>query len=122
MEIPKPKSIMVWGILVLEENNAAPKTIAKNIGIPYSRVTVFPPWLPKTVTLLLLVAAAPATIAAIMFTPVHSYSDSIIIAYSRSVAPAKGKKDVFHDDIVINDFDANRLKKYFQEKFVASSK
>jgi hypothetical protein len=34
----------------------------------------------------------------------------------------KGKKDVFHDDILISDFDANRLKKYFQENFVASSK
>jgi hypothetical protein len=30
---------MVWGILVLEENNAAAKTIAKNIGIIYSRVS-----------------------------------------------------------------------------------
>jgi len=39
MEIPKPKSIIVWGILVLEENNAAAKTIAKNIGIIYSRVS-----------------------------------------------------------------------------------
>jgi hypothetical protein len=39
MEIPKPNSIMVWGILVLEENNAAAKTIAKNIGIIYSRVS-----------------------------------------------------------------------------------
>ena len=34
----------------------------------------------------------------------------------------KGKKDVFHDDILINDYDANRLEKYFQENFVASSK
>jgi phosphoribosyl 1,2-cyclic phosphodiesterase len=34
----------------------------------------------------------------------------------------KGKKDVFHDDILISDIDANRLKKYFQENFVASSK
>jgi len=34
----------------------------------------------------------------------------------------KGKKDVFHDDILLSDFDANRLKKYFQENFVASSK
>lgn len=34
----------------------------------------------------------------------------------------KGKKDVFHDDILINDYDANRLQKYFQENFVASSK
>ena len=52
MEIPKPKSIIVCGILVLEENNAAAKTIATNIGIPYSRVSVFPPWL-KAVTVLL---------------------------------------------------------------------
>ncbi|MFZ0514935.1 MAG: MBL fold metallo-hydrolase [Candidatus Nitrosopolaris sp.] len=34
----------------------------------------------------------------------------------------KGKKDVFHDDILISDFDANRLKKYFQENFVAGTK
>ena len=34
----------------------------------------------------------------------------------------KGKKDVFHDDILVSDFDANRLKKYFQENFVARSK
>lgn len=34
----------------------------------------------------------------------------------------KGKKDVFHDDILISDIDANRLKKYFKENFVASSK
>jgi hypothetical protein len=34
----------------------------------------------------------------------------------------KGKKDVFHDDILINDYDANRLEKYFQENFVASGK
>ncbi|MGA8084270.1 MAG: hypothetical protein WB988_20650, partial [Candidatus Nitrosopolaris sp.] len=34
----------------------------------------------------------------------------------------KGKKDVFHDDILINDYDASRLEKYFQENFVASSK
>ena len=34
----------------------------------------------------------------------------------------KGKKDVFHDDILISDIDANRLKKYFRENFVASSK
>jgi hypothetical protein len=55
MEIPKPKSIIVWGILVLEENNAAAKTIAKNIGIIYSRVRVFPPPPPlKTVTVLLV--------------------------------------------------------------------
>jgi hypothetical protein len=29
----------------------------------------------------------------------------------------KGEKDVFRDDILISDFDANRLKKYFQENF-----
>ena len=34
----------------------------------------------------------------------------------------KGKKDVFHDDILISDIDANRLKKYFQKNFVANSK
>ncbi len=61
MEIPKPKSIIVWGILVLEENNAAPNTIAKNIGIPYSRVRGL-----KTV--LVLTEATPATVAAIVFT------------------------------------------------------
>ncbi|MGB6628992.1 MAG: hypothetical protein WBE61_12755 [Nitrososphaeraceae archaeon] len=72
MEIPKPKSIIVWGILVLEENNAAAKTIAKNIGIIYSRVRVFPPPPPlKTVTVLLVeeeegIAAVSATIAVIV--------------------------------------------------------
>ncbi|MGB8936521.1 MAG: hypothetical protein WCC17_15615, partial [Candidatus Nitrosopolaris sp.] len=29
----------------------------------------------------------------------------------------EGKKDVFHDDILISDYDANRLEKYFQENF-----
>jgi phosphoribosyl 1,2-cyclic phosphodiesterase len=29
----------------------------------------------------------------------------------------KGKKNVFHDDILINDMDAQKLKKYFQENF-----
>lgn len=29
----------------------------------------------------------------------------------------KGEKDVFRDDLLISDFDANRLKKYFQENF-----
>ena len=29
----------------------------------------------------------------------------------------KGKKDVFHDDILISDYDANRLEKFFQENF-----
>jgi phosphoribosyl 1,2-cyclic phosphodiesterase len=32
----------------------------------------------------------------------------------------KGKKIVFHDDILISDFDANRVKKYFQENIVES--
>jgi hypothetical protein len=27
----------------------------------------------------------------------------------------KGKKDVFHDDILISDYDASRLEKFFQE-------
>ena len=65
MEIPKPKSIIVWGILVLEENNAAAKTIARNIGIIYSRVTVFPPPPPlKTVTVLLVEEGIAAVVAA----------------------------------------------------------
>jgi hypothetical protein len=65
MEIPKPKSIIVWGILVLEENNAAAKTIAKNIGIIYSRVRVFPPPPPlKTVTVLLVEEEGVAAVAA----------------------------------------------------------
>lgn len=29
----------------------------------------------------------------------------------------KGKEYVFHDDILLNDIDAQRLKKYFQENF-----
>ncbi|MFY9795316.1 MAG: hypothetical protein WBF33_14975 [Candidatus Nitrosopolaris sp.] len=29
----------------------------------------------------------------------------------------EGKKDVFHDDILISDYHANRLEKYFQENF-----
>ncbi|MGC2572585.1 MAG: hypothetical protein WA364_13820 [Candidatus Nitrosopolaris sp.] len=33
----------------------------------------------------------------------------------------KGKKYVFHDDILINDIDARKLKKYFQENFDRSS-
>ena len=33
----------------------------------------------------------------------------------------KGKKDVFHDDILISDFDERRLRKYFQN-FVANRK
>jgi len=76
MEIPKPKSIVVWGILVLEENNAAAKTIAKNIGIIYSRVRVFPRSPPlKTVTLLLLLegiaALATATIIAVIISAIR---------------------------------------------------
>jgi hypothetical protein len=27
-----------------------------------------------------------------------------------------GKKDVFHDDILISDYDANRLEKYFRKQ------
>ena len=64
MEIPKPKSIIVCGILVLEENNAPAKTIATNIGIPYSRVSVVPPWL-KAVTVLLVEAATPTIVVII---------------------------------------------------------
>ena len=77
MEIPKPKSIMVWGILVLEENNAAAKTIAKNIGIIYSRVRVFPPPSPlKTVTVLLveeegIAAVVAATIIAVIVSAIR---------------------------------------------------
>ena len=65
------------GILVLEENNAAAKTIAKNIGIIYSRVRVFPPSPPlKTVTLLLLLlegiaALATATIIAVIISAIR---------------------------------------------------
>jgi hypothetical protein len=78
MEIPKPKSIIVWGILVLEENNAAAKTIAKNIGIIYSRVRVFPPPTPlKTVTVLLveeeeIAALATATIIALIVSAISA--------------------------------------------------
>jgi hypothetical protein len=78
MEIPKPKSIIVWGILVLEENNAAAKTIAKNIGIIYSRVRVFPPPPPlKTVTVLLveeeeIAALATATIIALIVSAISA--------------------------------------------------
>ena len=91
MEIPKPKSIIVWGILVLEENNAAAKTIAKNIGIIYSRVRVFPPPPPlKTVTVLLVeeeegIAAVSNRYYYCSYCfgdQCNCYSDSIIIAYS----------------------------------------
>jgi hypothetical protein len=33
----------------------------------------------------------------------------------------KGKKYVFRDDILINDIDVLRIKKYFQENFVLSA-
>lgn len=33
----------------------------------------------------------------------------------------KVKKDVFHDDILIIDLDADRLKKYLQENFLVST-
>ena len=84
MEIPKPKSIMVWGILVLEENNAAAKTIAKNIGIIYSRVRVFPPPPPlKTVTVLLveeegIAALATATIIAVIVSAISAIAILIL--------------------------------------------
>jgi hypothetical protein len=78
MEIPKPKSIIVWGILVLEENNAAAKTIAKNIGIIYSRVTVFPPPL-KTVTVLLVEEGIAAVVAATIIAVTVSAISAIAI-------------------------------------------
>jgi hypothetical protein len=43
MQTPKPNSIIVCGILVLEEKRAATKIIIKNIGITYSKVSG-PPW------------------------------------------------------------------------------
>jgi hypothetical protein len=39
MQTPKPSSIIVCGILVLEEKRAATKIIIKNIGITYSKVS-----------------------------------------------------------------------------------
>lgn len=85
MEIPKPKSIIVWGILVLEENNAAAKTIAKNIGIIYSRVRVVPPPPPlKTVTALLVVeeegiaALATATTIAVIVSAISAIAILIL--------------------------------------------
>lgn len=85
MEIPKPKSIIVWGILVLEENNAAAKTIAKNIGIIYSRVRVFPPPPPlKTVTVLLveeeegIAALATATTIAVIVSAISAIAILIL--------------------------------------------
>lgn len=65
IQTPKPSNIMVCGILVLEEKRAATKIIIKNIGITYSRVSVFPAWL-NTITLL-LVEAGLATIFSIVF-------------------------------------------------------
>jgi len=80
MEIPKPKSIIVWGILVLEENNAAAKTIAKNIGIIYSRVGVFPPPPPlKTVTVLLVEEGIAAVVAATIIAVIGSAISAIAI-------------------------------------------
>jgi hypothetical protein len=84
MEIPKPKSIIVWGILVLEENNAAAKTIAKNIGIIYSRVRVFPPPPLKTVTVLLVeeeegvAAVAAATIIVVIVSAISAIAILIL--------------------------------------------
>jgi hypothetical protein len=37
------------------------------------------------------------------------------------ISAFKGKKYVFHDDILIRDMDAQKLKKYFQENFEKSS-
>ena len=73
----KSKSIIVWYVFGLKENNAAAKTIVKNIGIIYSRVRVFPPSPPlKTVTLLLLLeegvaALATATIIAVIISAIR---------------------------------------------------
>ena len=64
MQIPKPNSIIVCGILVLEEKRAAAKIIIKNIGIAYSKVSA--PWF-KTMTLL-LAGAATANIRLFVFT------------------------------------------------------
>jgi len=68
MQTPKPNSIIVCGILVLDEKRAAAKIIIKNIGIKYSKVTR-PPW--KAVTLL-LAGAATANIRLFVFTLVES--------------------------------------------------
>ena len=51
---------------------------------------------------------------------VHSESKDSPAALKILVDKGKmlvGKKDVFHDDILISDFDANRLEKFFQENF-----
>jgi hypothetical protein len=53
---------------------------------------------------------------------VHSESKDIPTALKILVDKGKilkGKKDVFHDDILISDYDASRLEKYFQENFVS---
>ena len=83
MEIPKPKSIIVWGILVLEENNAAAKTIAKNIGILYSESISSS--LLKTVTLLLveeeeegIAALATATTIAVIVSAISAIAILIL--------------------------------------------
>jgi hypothetical protein len=78
MQIPKPKSIIVCGIFVLEENSAAAKIIIKNIGTMYSKVRAFPPWLGPPITLLLAATVDRAnSVARSTFN--NSYSDSIII-------------------------------------------
>ncbi len=68
MQTPKPNSIIVCGILVLEEKRAAAKIIIKKIGITYSKVSG-PLW--KAVTLL-LAGAATANIRLFMSTLVQS--------------------------------------------------
>ncbi len=78
MQIPKPNSIIVCGIFVLEENSAAAKIIIKNIGTMYSKVRAFPPWLGPPITLL-LVATIDGVHSAAISTLDNSYSDSIII-------------------------------------------
>jgi hypothetical protein len=51
-----------------------------------------------------------------------------LVGYSGLLDSKKSKNEwykgpsIFRDDILISDIDANRLKKYFQENFVASSK
>jgi hypothetical protein len=54
---------------------------------------------------------------------VHSESKDTPAALKIFVDKAnilKGKKIVFHDDILISDFDADRLKKYFQENIAST--
>ena len=72
MQIPKPNSIIVCGILVLEEKRAAAKIITKNIGIAYSKVSV-PPWF-KTMTLL-LTGATTANIRLLIYSEQLSVID-----------------------------------------------